>query len=162
MTWSPAPIANRSSVAVGESDTMRSGLAWIVTSPLVPETVTGKAAAAELTVAAFDEAGSSEPQAASANASATATMMPRGLPWRPPVDRKALRWVSFSPPTNRPSVEDRRLRHGTGDPTRPRKGLDGCGTVPDSNRSSLHPVAPGLPRPDMRVVPPAAEVDQST
>jgi hypothetical protein len=159
MTWSPAPIANRSSVAVGESETIRSGRVSIVTSPLVPATVTGNAAdpvdaVDEPAVGPIVMAWSSEH---AANANAIATKMPRGLPIRPPSDPKELRWASISPPTNRPSFEDRRLRDGGGDPTRPPKGLHGCGTVPDSNRSSLHPVAPELPRPGTCVVPPGSD-----
>src|SRR5262245_39075289 len=101
---------------------MRSGRASIVTSPLVPVTVTGNAAVASPVEPAppVDPAGGSE-QATSPNASAIASRMPRGLPIRPPSDRKALGWVLFEPPTNRPSVEDRRLRGGGGDPTRPRR-----------------------------------------
>ena len=165
ITCSPAPIANRSSVAVGESDTIRSGRSSIVTCPLVPSTATGNDDGSEdgsedgeatLPACASSEP-SEEPHAATDSASTNATTMLRGLPIRPPSDPKELRWVSISPPTNRPSFEDRRLRDGGGDPTRPPKGLHGCGTVPDSNRSSLHPVAPGLPCPGTCVVPPRSD-----
>src|SRR5215204_7281604 len=164
ITCSPAPIANRSSVAVGESDTIRSGRSSIVTSPLVPSTVTGNYDGSEDGDVTLPPGTSSdptkEPHAATDSPSRSATMKLRRLPISPPSDPKELRWASFSSPTNRPSFEDRRLRDGGGDPTRPPKGLHGCGTVPDSNRSSLHPVAPGLPCPGTCVVPPRSDGSQ--
>src|SRR5262249_61788241 len=46
-TWLPAPTAYRSSVVVGDSETIRVGSLLIVTTPLPALTVTGKAAAAD-------------------------------------------------------------------------------------------------------------------
>jgi hypothetical protein len=67
LTCGPAPIANRSSVAVAEIDTMRFGRRAIRTLPFAALTVTGKPGSA-VVLAGFDES----PQAAALSASATA------------------------------------------------------------------------------------------
>src|SRR5690606_30430809 len=70
-TWSPAPTANSVSVAVGDSDTIRSGSDSTVTLPLIASTVTGNAAASAgpglvaVLVAVLVADPSSEPHAAS-------------------------------------------------------------------------------------------------
>src|SRR5580704_2148656 len=53
-TWGPAPTAYRSSVAVAASETIRAGLALIVTFPLDAVTVTGNEAPALLFRAVLD------------------------------------------------------------------------------------------------------------
>jgi hypothetical protein len=146
-------MANSTSVDVGESETMCSGRAGIVTDPFAVSTVTGNPAApvaegldvagtlAETgadVVAAVSAVADEEPHAATT--SAIAAMAVKVL-----VDKKML--LSLEEPSwlrHDPSSEGVSHTGGKASWLIP-EGLHSCGTAPDSHRTSLRTRRPGEP-----------------
>ena len=155
-------MAKSTSVDVGESETMRSGRAGIVTDPLAVSTVTGNpttsmavvkglevvdapaedgASVAETeadVVAGVSAVADEEPHAATT--SAIAEIAVRVL-----VDKKML--LSLEEPSwlrHNPSSEGVSHTGGKASWLIP-EGLHSCGTAPDSHRTSLRTRRPGKP-----------------
>src|SRR5437763_14145934 len=100
MTCRPAPIANRSSVAVGDNEMIRLGRCLIVTLPLAAVTVTGNAwpgAAASVLLAPAQAAAR---VAAAINAASSATASCSLTMKKPPrfAEEEARRPAPHNPP----------------------------------------------------------------
>src|SRR3712207_442334 len=111
-TWSPAPMANSISVAVGDSDTIRLGCG----------------AAAPVVVPSW-------PQAPATRARTSSRRGPRDLLMHPPLGRRMRGpWESEAQPALPPRTELAATE--AGDLARPRRGRAGphsCGTAPGSH-----------------------------
>src|SRR2546429_2590469 len=131
-TWEPAPTAYRSSVAVGDSETIRAGCRWMVTLP----TRSG------YDVEACDWDGAPRPPPPQAATSAATRAATREAGSRRRILPLAIgnlrivsggRWLAgsaCSPPFLRGPLARRRA----GGLARPRVGHHSCGTAPGSHR----------------------------